>query len=287
MRTRLIALALALAAAVPAQATHVGLFLDAGPGYYQLAPADDFGSRSFTPVVFHLGVFADGFADMGRESIFEMDLGLLAGGVLNLVAPTDQTGTGQSLTLPTAVDDPSVRLEIGHLFRFRTASASLGQLPLGFAYGANFDVDIGILEVAGAGIQYGAPYVGIALGPTLAYLPTHNLRMFVSPNVGLHIGDARDIFTGWSLGGQGDVLYAIIPRYLDLKGHVFVESRTWFPDNDPTGGGTIAGFGATVGVIGQLGWLFGIDGEDITAAEREAYKQKQSEPSGGDTGQRG
>jgi hypothetical protein len=252
----------ALSAATPAAATHVGITLDAGPGLYQLKAADGFADKAFTPLVYHFGVYADGFADGGRENVFEMDMGLLLGGVFNLVSSTDANAEGQDLTQPFAIDDETVRLRIGHLARFRAISAP-GELPLGLQWGGNFDVDIGILEVAGAGIQYGGPYVGLGIGPTLAYLPTHDLRVFLSPNLGLHVGDTKDIFTGWSLTGQLDVYYAVIPRYLDVKGQLALDTRTWLADKLPLGPGTIGGISATVGLTGHLGWIFGVDDEDL------------------------
>lgn len=276
---RIAAVVVAAFLASPATATLIGISAEAGPGVTVVSPDGRNPVRTFAPVVPRFGVWAENIA--GDGSYFDLDMALLAGGALSgLTLVGVDIQPVQGLVYPGSFEDPTTRLEYAHMLRF-TSGASVVDTPIpGLKVGAGFDFDIGIQQADSTALEVGEAYIAVGVGPTAMWKPHPRVRVYAGAYPGLVICNNKDFLTGWQLASHSTVLLAVLPRYLDVKASLLAEHRSFWDgkfDQPNNRGGGFTAVQATVGIVGHLGWIFGIDEEEASA---EAARKANSAPSG-------
>ena len=243
-----------LIAASAARADLVGIYVDGGPGFAAVTPDGGHPATTYLPLVPRFGMWIE-----NTNYFLDVDMSLLMGSAIDLL---DTGGPIEHLVFPTAREDPAVRLQVGRMFRF-TSGAYGWDLAKGLRLGVGFDVDIASQQAVSTRYAVGNTFIGLGLGPSMAWAPLPALRTFASLWVGGHIGNHPGFVSGWQLTSQVTVSYAVLPRYLDLRATVLAEHRSFldgiYPDAIGGGFSTVVG---TIGIVGHLGWIFGIDEDE-------------------------
>jgi hypothetical protein len=216
---------LCLAYAGSANATLVGLTVDGGPGFTAVQPAPPLSPTQYLPLVLRTGMWIE-----DPDYFLDVDMSLLVGAAIDILDSGDPGGV-QSAMFPTAFD-PRSQLQVARLFRFVGGAVGFDVGVPGLAVGLGTDVDIGAQQVkidtaaAGEG-QVGNVYIGIGLGPTVNFRPSAvpQLRVYSTTAVSVLLGNHSGFYAGLGVTTSATALYAVLPRYVDVRATLSAELR--------------------------------------------------------------